>query len=112
MKDLASRYQLEPLTALASSGIEVARHLESLFRRDGAPLLLKRDNGSAFNHQAVNEVLARWGVIPLNSPACLAASHVFPCAQAYRLPIQVTSSFTRQDSKSQVPYIHIIAELA
>ena len=22
-----------------------------------------------FNHQAVNEVLARWGVIPLNSPA-------------------------------------------
>ncbi len=69
VKDLASRYQLEPLTALASSGIEVARHLESLFRSQGAPLLLKRDNGSVFNHQAVNEVLARWGVIPLNSPA-------------------------------------------
>ena len=68
VKDLASRYQLEPLTALASSGIEVARHLESLFRSQGAPLLLKRDNGSVFNHQAVNEVLARWGVIPLNSP--------------------------------------------
>ena len=63
------RYQLEPLTALASSGIEVARHLESLFRSQGAPLLLKRDNGSVFNHHAVNEVLARWGVIPLNSPA-------------------------------------------
>ena len=41
VKDLASRYQLEPLTALASSGIEVARHLESLFRSQGAPLLLK-----------------------------------------------------------------------
>jgi len=32
VKDLASRYQLEPLTALVSSGIEVPRHLESLFR--------------------------------------------------------------------------------
>ena len=47
----------------------MARHLESLFRSQGAPLLLKRDNGSVFNHNAVNEVLARWGVIPLNSPA-------------------------------------------
>ena len=69
VKDLASRYQLEPLTALSSSGGEVALHLEKLFRREGAPLLLKRDNGSVFNHQAVNQVLARWGVIPLNSPA-------------------------------------------
>lgn len=59
VKDLASRYQFEPLTALASSGIEVARHLENLFLSHGAPLLLKRDNGSVFNHQAVNEVLAR-----------------------------------------------------
>jgi len=69
VRDLASRYQLEPLTRLASSGSDVALHLEKLFRREGAPLLLKRDNGSVFNHQAVNEVLARWGVIPLNSPA-------------------------------------------
>jgi len=69
VKDLASRYQLEPLTALESGGVAVAAHLERLFRSHGAPLLLKRDNGSVFNHQAVNEVLARWGVIPLNSPA-------------------------------------------
>jgi hypothetical protein len=69
MKDLASRYQLEPLTALESGGVAVAAHLERLFRSHGAPLLLKRDNGSVFNHHAVNEVLARWGVIPLNSPA-------------------------------------------
>ena len=69
VKDLASRYQLEPLTALESGGVAVAAHLERLFRSHGAPLLLKRDNGSVFNHHAVNEVLARWGVIPLNSPA-------------------------------------------
>jgi transposase InsO family protein len=69
VKDLASRYHLEPLTALESSGVAVAAHLERLFRSQGAPLLLKRDNGSVFNHHAVNEVLARWGVIPLNSPA-------------------------------------------
>jgi hypothetical protein len=69
VKDLASRYQMEPLTALESSGVAVARHLETLFLQHGAPLLLKRDNGSVFNHHAVNEVLARWGVIPLNSPA-------------------------------------------
>ena len=62
-------YQLEPLTALESGGVAVAAHLEKLFRSQGAPLLLKRDNGSVFNHHAVNEVLARWGVIPLNSPA-------------------------------------------
>lgn len=69
VKDLASRYQLEPLTSLESRGEDVAAHLEKLFRAQGAPLLLKRDNGSVFNHHAVNGVLARWGVIPLNSPA-------------------------------------------
>jgi hypothetical protein len=69
VKDLASPYQLEPLTALESGGVAVAAHLEKLFRSQGASLLLKRDNGSVFNHHAGNEVLARWGVSPLNSPA-------------------------------------------
>ena len=45
-----------------------ATHVEQLFRRYGAPLVLKRDNGSNLNHEAVNELLARWRVIPLNSP--------------------------------------------
>ena len=44
-------------------------HLAKLFRRHGAPLFLKRDNGSPLNHAAVNAVLAEFGVIPLNSPA-------------------------------------------
>jgi hypothetical protein len=42
--------------------------LEQLFLHDGPPLVLKRDNGSNLNHQAVDEVLARYLVIPLNSP--------------------------------------------
>jgi hypothetical protein len=43
-------------------------HLESLFRQHGAPLFLKRDNGSPFNCQPVDEVMARFGVLPLNNP--------------------------------------------
>jgi hypothetical protein len=31
-------------------------------------MFLKRDNGSPFNHRAVDEVLARFGVLPLNNP--------------------------------------------
>jgi hypothetical protein len=34
----------------------------------GRPLVLKRDNGSNLNHQAVDEVLARYLVLPLKSP--------------------------------------------
>ena len=43
-------------------------HLDKLFRRFGPPLVLKRDNGSNLNCEAVNEVLSQWLVIPLNSP--------------------------------------------
>jgi transposase InsO family protein len=49
-------------------GESVAARLEQLFLRHGPPLLLKLDNGSNLNHQAVDEVLARYLVIPLNSP--------------------------------------------
>jgi len=66
---LHSRYTFEPLTGELPHGEAIAEHLENLFRRHGAPLILKRDNGSNLNHTKVNEVLARWGVIALNSPA-------------------------------------------
>jgi transposase InsO family protein len=66
--DLASRYKLPPLIGERLSGAMVATQLEEWFRRFGAPLVLKRDNGSNLNSEAVNEVLARWLVIPLNSP--------------------------------------------
>jgi hypothetical protein len=67
-QDLCSRFRFEPLTALESRGPAIARHLAALFRTHGAPLFLKRDNGSPFNHAAVDAVLAAHGVIPLNSP--------------------------------------------
>lgn len=69
VQDLCTRYRFAPLAALESKGPAVAAHLEKLFHRHGAPLFLKRDNGSPLNHAAVDAVLATHGVIPLNSPA-------------------------------------------
>jgi transposase InsO family protein len=66
--DLASRYKLPPLIDVRLTGEVVAARLDELFQRHGAPLVLKRDNGSNLNCAAVNEVLSRWFVIPLNSP--------------------------------------------
>jgi hypothetical protein len=68
-QDLASRYRLEPFFALSLPGGEIAAHLDHLLREHGAPLFLKRDNGSNLNCSEVNDVLAAHGVIPLNSPA-------------------------------------------
>lgn len=66
--DLASRFAFKPLVTLDPSGEEVALYLAALFARHGAPLFLKRDNGSIFNNRNVDQMLATHGVIPLNSP--------------------------------------------
>lgn len=66
--DLASRHRFEPLVSLTASGPEIAIWLRGQFDLHGAPLFLKRDNGSPLNHTLVNELLAEYGVIPLNSP--------------------------------------------
>lgn len=68
VQDLASRYKFTPLVGDRAWGETVAGRLEQLFWRHGPPLVLKRDNGSNLNHQAVEEVLTRYLVIPLNSP--------------------------------------------
>jgi transposase InsO family protein len=68
VQDLASRYKFTPWVGEQVVGETVAIRLEQLFLRHGPPLVLKRDNGSNLNQQAVDEVLARYGVIPLNSP--------------------------------------------
>lgn len=68
VQDLASRYKFTPWVGDRAGGGTVARRLEQLFLRHGPPLVLKRDNGSNLNHLAVDEVLARYRVIPLNSP--------------------------------------------
>jgi hypothetical protein len=49
-------------------GEEIAGYLSEKFFRFGPPLFLKRDNGGNLNHQAVNEVLSEFFVLPLNSP--------------------------------------------
>ena len=66
--DLHSRFRFQPLVTDRLEGRQIAAHLEKLFRQQGAPLFLKRDNGSPFNCQPVDEVLARFGVVPLNNP--------------------------------------------
>ncbi len=68
VQDLASRYKFTPWVGEQVLGETVATHLEQLFLQHGPPLVLKRDNGSNLNQQAVEEVLARYRVIPLNSP--------------------------------------------
>jgi transposase InsO family protein len=66
--DLASRYKFAPLVSDRLTGEFVAARLDELFAQHGPPLVLKRDNGSNLNSEAVNAVLSRWLVIPLNSP--------------------------------------------
>ena len=68
MQDLASRYKFSPMAAHSLAGEEIAGFLAETFSRFGAPLFLKRDNGSNLNHRAVNDTLTDYFVIPVNSP--------------------------------------------
>lgn len=68
IQDLGSRYKFQPLVAEQITAERVAVQLEALFASYGVPLVLKRDNGPALNGQAVNAVLGKHLVIPLNSP--------------------------------------------
>ena len=68
VRDAASRYDLTLLPAARLPGKEVARNLKELIELHGPPLVAKRDNGSNLNDEAVNEVLERYAIIPLNSP--------------------------------------------
>ena len=66
--DLASRYRFEPLLSHTQDSERIALFLEKRFQQHGAPLFLKRDNGSPFNAAAVDQVMARHWVLPLNNP--------------------------------------------
>ena len=68
VQDLASRYKFRPWVGERIVGETVAERLEQLFRQHGPPLVLKRDNGGNLNQEAVDVVLARYWVVPLNSP--------------------------------------------
>ena len=68
VQDLASKYRLPPLLSRREHAEQIAAHLDELFAEYGPPLFLKRDNGSPFNADAVDEILRRHVVIPLNNP--------------------------------------------
>ena len=67
-QDLGSRYKFLPLAGGYPVGEEIAGYLSDQFFRFSPPLLLKRDNGGNMNHVAVNDVLAEFFILPLNSP--------------------------------------------
>jgi len=68
VQDLASRYKFPPWVGEQILGEAVALRLEQLFLQHGPPLVLKRDNGSNLNQHAVDALLVRYLVVPLNSP--------------------------------------------
>lgn len=69
IRDLGAQYVMEPMvTKGIASGKMVADSLEKLFKNQGAPLILKRDGGSNLCCREVDEVLAKWMVLPLTSP--------------------------------------------
>jgi hypothetical protein len=69
LRDLASKYQMPtPLAEPQEEGAKIALYLDLTFRKEGAPMFLKRDLGSPLNCHAVDEVLERHWVLPLNSP--------------------------------------------
>lgn len=69
LRDLASKYQMPtPLVAEREEGAKIALYLDLMFKQQGPPMFLKRDLGSPLNCLAVDEVLERHSVLPLNSP--------------------------------------------
>ena len=68
VSDLASRFRFAVRLSVHLPAQQVAAGLKALFQRYGAPLFLKRDNGSNLVNAAVDAVLAEFSVIPLNSP--------------------------------------------
>jgi len=70
IQDITSRFKFEPLISTEPlKGEEIAENLAKLFKQYGAPLFMKRDNGSNLNHFFVFDILQKFKVIPLNNPA-------------------------------------------
>lgn len=69
LRDLASKYQMpNPLVQPSEDGTRIALYLDLMFSQEGPPMFLKRDMGSPLNCAAVDQVLERHRVLPLNSP--------------------------------------------
>lgn len=68
VRELASGAQILWKEELGPRVVEVIRDLEGCFKEEGAPLVLKSDNGSAFIARELRTLCARWGVELLWSP--------------------------------------------
>jgi transposase InsO family protein len=68
VRDLASGKQLEALPVPGESAQSAVDVLRALIRRRGAPLVVKADNGSAFQAGATRRLLEAHGILPLYSP--------------------------------------------
>ena len=69
VKDLCERRQLLWREVEGVGAETTARQLEELFTREGMPLVIKADQGSAFNSHELNEFLGKRGIFLLLSPA-------------------------------------------
>lgn len=68
VRDLASRYSIAWISLPRGNAPSISLALRRLFRRHGAPLVLKSDNGSSFLAPDTRLTLARHGVVHLRSP--------------------------------------------
>lgn len=66
--DLASRFRFDLMVASDLPAYRIVMQLRSLFDRYGAPIVLKRDNGSNLVHEMVDRLLDEYGVLALTSP--------------------------------------------
>jgi hypothetical protein len=57
MMDLASRYEFNPLAGDFATGKQVAKNLQSIFRRYGSPVFAKRDVGRIQKNHEAEDVL-------------------------------------------------------
>jgi len=69
VRDLASGMQLAWRPVVGESAAETCAVLTGLFREQGAPLVLKMDNGPAFRSDELERMLSPYGVVVLYSPA-------------------------------------------
>jgi transposase InsO family protein len=69
VRDLASGKHLLWRPVFSESAKVVRNELMPLFLAYGAPWVLKSDNGPAFRAEATKQLLSRWGVFTLFSPA-------------------------------------------
>lgn len=68
VRDLSSRFTIAWVPLSTGSAERVATAMITLFRRHGAPLVLKSDNGSCFISPRFRALLARSGIVHLRSP--------------------------------------------